>query len=415
MPEPETLRATEGVRERRHRFRTLALILAIALVVTDLALQHVALADDEFLRRRVAPYDPPIFCATQRDALARLDAFAEFDQSVGETVLHHPELGWSTPRDTALGEMLFDEHGARTSGVERGEPSADRRRIVTVGCSFTLGTEVLNGETWQAALEELRADVELVNLGVMGYGTDQALLRYVRDGRPLAPDEVWLGFLPTASQRVTTNYRPAHLHWGNTILFKPRFVLDEAGALELVPNPGPDLRETHRLLHDQDAFLAATSADSWVRRYPAAWLPRGASVLHHSGIARVLLTALESSGRDPLRALAEHDDETHRITRALCLRLRDEAAADGARFRLVILPGADDLADFRAHARPSWADWADGLAREGVVVLDLSSRLDERDRAEPGVIWAPNGHYTARANRWVGEALAAELDAPLER
>jgi lysophospholipase L1-like esterase len=57
-----------------------------------------------------------------------------------------------------------------------------KRRIAVVGDSFTFGLEVRYEDTWPYQLERaLGPEFRVLNLGVDGYGVDQAFLRYRRD------------------------------------------------------------------------------------------------------------------------------------------------------------------------------------------------------------------------------------------
>jgi hypothetical protein len=408
------VRPSEPGTETRRRWPRRLLVAAALLVVLDQLALHLLLGDGELLGRRVAPYDPPIFNEGQERELGWLREHLETGEPTAERMGYDAELGWCPPRAIEYGGHVFDAAGTRVG--TRPLTVARRpglRRIVAVGCSFTFGQEVADDESWAAQLELLRADLELANLGVGAYGIDQALLRYVRDGRPLAGDEVWLGLFPSAALRVTTLYRPAQRHWAFIARFKPRFVLEAGGELRLVPNPAPSPAEAYALLTHQDRFFEALRRDdAWVARCPAAWMPEGSHPVHHSALGRAVLTALEVQGRDRLAGLREPSSEVHRLVRALVLRLRDEAEADGARFRLLILPGPAELAEVTAGGDTSWSALCAELAREGVEVLDPSAAMAARLADHPGTLFAQGQHYDAEGNRWMAGWLAAHVGAP---
>jgi FAD/FMN-containing dehydrogenase len=87
------------------------------------------------------------------------------------------------------------------------------------------------------------------------------------------------------------------------------------------------------------------------------------------------------------------------------------AAADmGASFRVVLLPGLDDLGARATEGRGYWEPWLEELRARGVAVFDATSAL-----LAPGLplagLYAPHGHYGVEGNRLVGEGLARALDA----
>jgi hypothetical protein len=102
-------------------------------------------------------------------------------------IRHDPDLGWS-PRPGAVvtgpgsGASLHVNASGIRSPREIADVPAGRIRVVCSGDSYTFGEGVADAATWCAQLEALDSRLEAVNLGVPGYGVDQAYLRYMRDG-----------------------------------------------------------------------------------------------------------------------------------------------------------------------------------------------------------------------------------------
>src|SRR4030095_261544 len=111
-------------------------------------------------------------------------------------------------------------------------------RVAVFGCSQTFGSGVQDDETFRARLEASLHDVEVLNFGVHGYGTDQMLLRWEREGVDYAPDVVVLAFAYYHLGRNVTRFR---------FYAKPRFALAGDGALRLegVPPPPPHTLARH--------------------------------------------------------------------------------------------------------------------------------------------------------------------------
>jgi len=381
------------------------------LLCVDQAVLYTALGDGELFGRRIAPFDPPLFTADQRAALARIEEQVRTGAPPAELLGFDPELGWSHAPESGTGDFQFDRFGARIGVAPlAADKPAGVTRVAVYGCSFTIGVQVGPRESWPAAWDALDPSIEVANMGVAGYGLDQAFLRWRMTQAALASDEVLLGFLPSASPRNLSVYRPALRHWSETLAFKPRFRLgaDSAlgGELELVPNPARSFAELAHLVRTQSelhALLART--DGWAQRAPAAWAPRGSHWSHYSATGRIVLTLLERRGRDPEAALANPRSETFRVTLGIIRTMAREVERAGARFCLLVLPDRPGLRS-AARGRPYWSDFVAEAERAGVKVLDLSSALLEAGAPDDDSFWVPDGHYAPRAHAVVAETLA---------
>jgi hypothetical protein len=382
------------------------ILVAVVLLSADWAANRLLLADGVFFGRPVAPFDPPLFSRSQKQALARLEQ--KIREGRGAESKFDAELGWCNHPDSGFGEFRYDWAGARIGEAALAREKAPGvRRIVAIGCSMTHGEEVAAREAWCSRLDASLPKWEVANLGVAAYGIDQALLRLRRDGFALQPDEVWLGILPRAALRVTTRFRPLLDHWSLDVAFKPRFILGEDSQLELEPCPTPVIEDIPLLLANQAAFLECMQQDTWVARARFAYLPRGSSWLHSSFGARILLTAWERTGRSIPRCFDEQH-EFGRLYTALVQTVAAECAAQGVLFRVVVLPGKEDLEDWRESEGGYWTDWVERRRSTGVKVIDLSGRLMSAGVELDG-LFAPEGHYNAEASVLVAGALAAEL------
>jgi len=108
--------------------------------------------------------------------------------------------------------------------------AAGRRRILALGDSLTFGFGVDASETFSARLEERLPDTEVWNLGVCGYGTDQALELLAGEGLAYEPDVV---LVTLCGNDVEENLRSTM--YGRA---KPRYRIDgDTLRLENVPVP----------------------------------------------------------------------------------------------------------------------------------------------------------------------------------
>lgn len=392
------------MRAGRVALRSAALLVVLA--VTDGLLDRALLSDGWFLGRAVAPFDPPLFSPSQFEALERIEA--ELSTPAGKRGKFDAELGWCNKPESGFGEFRYDWAGARVGDAPLAQAKASGvRRVVAVGCSMTHGEEVGATESWCARIDALEDGLEVANLGVAAYGLDQALMRLRRDGWGLEPDEVWLGVLPRAALRVTTFFRPLLDHWSIDVAFKPRFTLASDGMLVVQSNPAASLADIVRLLHDQSALLEVLNGDPWVARAPRAYAPRGSSWMHHSFSGRLALTLWERSGRD-FENCFDEEHEFGQLYSGIVRTMASECSRRGITFRVLVLPGEDDLLARAEVGRGYWQDWAERLQAEGLSVIDLSPAFPVLGQ-RAATLFAPGGHYTVEASELVAHALSAEL------
>jgi hypothetical protein len=318
-------------------------------------------------------------------------------------VASDPDLGWALVPDGRTRDGLYRANAQAIrapAGLRYAPtPARGRVRVVTVGDSFTHGDGVGVEATWQRALERMRPELEMVNLGVPAYGTDQAYLRWLRDGARLHPHVAVLGIWPENICRnlnvVRSYLQPAE---AAAMLSKPRFVPGGRG-LQLVNVPalhGHALAEalagpTPALLRHE--YWALPGEDE-----PRAW--------HRSRAMRVAATIASLRRRKAMREALYSGEEPAGIalTAAIADAFARHARRAGAVPVVAILPMADLLE--RDGARPL----ARALEARGLAPIDLGPPM-ARAVADAGRrrLFQPDGHLTADGNQVVAGALAARL------
>lgn len=331
----------------------------IALVVVGVLLAAALLE----LALRIVPV-PAIEVHRRQSAQAATASFFDYD----------PELGWRG-RPGAAGRFAgfeFTSHvqlnarGFRDRDVPAVKP-AGRFRVLLLGDSITWGHGVGQDERFSDHLERrLRAGglaVDVVNFGIGGYGTDQELLLYRREGRALCPDVTVLGLYENDLRENASGHQGRYP--------KPYFEAGSSGALTLanvpVPRAGSWLDEAPRTarrrgrvreelrLYAAAAFVRQTARRAWSGPPPAPEIPTGA----------VALTA------------------------RLITAVRQDVEASGSRFALVVLPDLHDTSAVAEAARrsgtPAWLDLRPAFAGDRPR---LFYRLD-------GAHWTPRAHALA--------------------
>lgn len=168
-----------------------------------------------------------------------------------------PVLGW-VPKNNfqttdEYGKLSFNSAGIR-SDKEYSAAKSGKKRIVTIGDSFTYGECVGDEQTYSAYLEQHLSETEVLNFGVHGYGLDQQLLR-LKTALTYSPDLVIVGFYNPDITRILLSFRE---------YLKPKFDLVE-GKLVLTnsPLPPPEIygRNIHLLVYDALQMYLTTLRD----------------------------------------------------------------------------------------------------------------------------------------------------------
>jgi len=159
-------------------------------------------------------------------------------------------LGWPAP-ETFGCDGQRDVTGSRVVPSCR-DPEKYPAYISLYGDSYTWGTGVDHPYVWGNLLSE-KLGVRVSDYGVRGYGTDQALLRFLHNTSDEAP-VVFLNHLSENILRNINQYRQL-LYPGDGLGFKPRFLVDEYGRLTLVPLPDFSASEYAQVVYDPASYL----------------------------------------------------------------------------------------------------------------------------------------------------------------
>jgi len=259
---------------------------------------------------------------------------------------YSPEYGW-TPRPSfrytlAGSETTINRLGYR--GREYGPAHGPgKTRLVMLGDSVTFGFGVRDDETFSAVLESLDPRLEVVNLGVPGYGTDQELLKLRGEGLSYRPDGVVLNVC--LANDLLDNAADKSIYDG--VYPKPYFRLVDGRLVEFADHVR--LSPSRRL---------------------ALWLSQRSVlfnwVLDATHVDRARYQREVAGG-----SLSEPGEKAFEVTFALVRRVHDEAEAHGAWFVAFLYPS---LRDFIRPSRRA-ARFLEAPELRGVEVVDLLPRF----------------------------------------
>ncbi len=205
------------------------------------------------------------------------------------------ELGW-----VAAGTDV-DEHGLRGVPLTPGPRACD---VVLLGDSFAWGFGVSAAETFATRLEQARDDVDVWNLGVTGYGLDQMLLRFEREGGRAKPDVVVLLALDLDLPRILDGFY---------FYPKPQFVLDP--TLRLLPRalPAPEDLRRQELIRPAVVQIAQLYAERFAQQEVRPHSPAHLALTH--ALLDRWLAGVQALGARPLLLLVPTPAEL-RLARA---------------------------------------------------------------------------------------------------
>ncbi len=208
---------------------------ALRQVLKPLAGTVVGLLLLEVVLRLVIP--PPI-------DLLRLSRRVESER--GKFARYDSLLGWDGLENADADFQWIDTHhhvhqnrfGYRGTAYDLAR--SDRRRILVLGDSYVWGFGVEDAEIFTSLMEQRTGGtVEVVNLGVSGYGNDQEYLQWQQKGRLWNPDDVVLVITPYTD--IVDNLFPKRYGYP-----KPCFVPADSGGLRLTNVPVPRTSEFSR-------------------------------------------------------------------------------------------------------------------------------------------------------------------------
>jgi hypothetical protein len=222
-------------------------VIAMSLLCSEIAVRYLVAYDPDgncqlsILNRTLylKPFKAPV-----NRAKSLLERYR-----VGQSYLMYDStLGWvPRPGSTSENGLYYaNNDGVRKSSTDEKTLTGGRGlRVVLLGDSYTHGDEVPFEQTWATYLEKKLAvagiHAEVINLGVPGYGMDQAYLRWKKVGAGFSPDLVIFGFQPENLKRNLNILRMLYYKPSRMFLSKPRFVRDR-GHLEPInlPTLSPD-------------------------------------------------------------------------------------------------------------------------------------------------------------------------------
>ena len=300
-----------------------------------------------------------------------------------------PELGWapvpSTTQYHTVDGFSVRVHqnslGLRSSTETALKNDGTRHRVIVLGDSYVWGFGAEQEDIFTEPSTHGRDDLELINLGVSGYGTDQELLLYRRLGKKIEADEVVLVF--TTYNDISNNmsrkqygyYKPVFSNNGKLV------VHDSHVRDRTVRSVGLWFRNNSRVV--QLVGTAALNIRYW-------WQNRNGDELSAMRARGRVLTA------DDVR---EPDMEGVDLTIALIAAIRDEAARQGATFSVIFIPYKPNILALKDKGHPLVPVLEERLGAEGIACIDPYPEFLEAAKSGTSLFNTRDNHFNAAGHK----------------
>ncbi|MFQ5825237.1 MAG: hypothetical protein ACE5JB_14415 [bacterium] len=373
-------------------FGVYTLYLALLYISFDILVGLVLIDDDNCFKNHPLPPYGAVITAHQRKVFERLSV-----QNYQSYIVFDQHLGWTIGcnRTGKDGMYVSNSHGIRATREYSYEIPKGITRITVFGDSFAECVNVRNEQSWPFLLEKSSKHFEVLNFGVRAYGTDQAFLRYRRDGRKFQQHIVLIGFMLENIRRNVNRYRPTYEHNTGGLGVKPRFINTKEG-LVLLPNPVSSTQELKRLITEGRLFEIVGPNDYWYEKFKIAFNQE--SFLFHSNILKTAWLGYEKYERNLKRIYNNVDGEPFIVTARILKKFYDEALHDGAEKALVlILPSENQIEYYLDHSNKYWQPLLNFFEQNQIPYIDVTDRL-AAEHLKNSVIY---GHYTPFGNEIV--------------
>jgi hypothetical protein len=318
------------------------------------------------------------------------------------------ELGWRLQPDWQ-GTHRHHDYSVRYSISAQGfrgpwPTEDDRPHVALVGDSFTFGLGVADDATFARRLEGLAHEpaLQVTNLGVPGYSTDQETLLMEQVLAEVRADQVVM--VVCLINDVFDNERlfPLQATHG-----KPRFRLDDDGGLTLENVPVPFAAKPESEMKSNLASLVTDNA-AMNRGSLSGWLGRQ-EIVRRLGWFRPSFQA-------PSGFYDERFGEALRLFDAIVGRASRAVQSTGATFALALLPGRSFVEDPGGYSAQYQEFLRQQLIQRAsanqIAVTDLAVPLRKRFEADSAALFHPHdGHLNGRGHAEVAALLHQSLQA----
>jgi hypothetical protein len=334
----------------------------------------------------------------------------------------HPTLGWQTEPGArvtyATSEfrvpVSYNSMGWRDAERQYPKP-AGTYRVVLLGDSFMEAYAVPFERIFAQQLEALISarrggSVEVINLGVGGYGTLQEYLAFVEHGERFQPDLVLLGFFTNNDLSDNSLTISRAIRREASLRLRSRPFLESSGDWRIIP---PDYEGARKVFERSRRNASEFAPVRFVKESALLGLLANA----RQADARGQEGDLSSDAYQAVYLCDEPPDyvEAWQLTERILTRLASAVRRSGAEFMVFSVPSQIELdpssgEQFCLSQPPSSLKLPKVLAKHTIPYVDLLPAFRRAHRAGNVLHWKLDGHWNedghSLAARQVDLALA---------
>jgi len=278
------------------------------------------------------------------------------------------ELGWSPKANCKTKKYSTNSRGFR--GSDEFSYESDKPRIIVLGDSLTWGENNFDDETYPFYLSQLfDYRVDVINMGVHGYGPGQFYLRYLRDGAKFSHDVVVFGLYLPDIHRSSLRIRD---------YFKPKFIIENDALV---------LSEDSKIPSLDEALELSRSKKEEFRLY---------------SLSRLYLAFLRLA-----KMLASYNKEVE-VTLKIIEELNKKLQSDKIDFLVVFIPHKGMVEKFNKNYFGALTSLKEGLDRLRIRYLDTTHALIlETSKSEESLY---HGHLKPKGNQIIASEIHQYLN-----
>lgn len=389
-----------GIKKKARRlllFRFIALLMALGICEIGLRVVTINTGHIQQLLGKPAYYLVPFGVPERMPNIeSKLGAYRRYDE----------RIGWSIGPLGADDPLYFsDRFGLRCSQatyqaqLAANATPVDAREmepvdVICIGDSFTHGDEVAFEASWPHKLAETTG-LRVANLGVGGYGIDQAAMRY--EYMEIRGKLVILGLIAGDLERARTQI---YSFYTGGLKTKPMFRFGADGPIQIVNQPaiyGDALQAEFERGVDSEFFQNDFNCD------PAVFQRHWFDVFYLYRVPRSVLFVRNHLHPPIYRTPGPALDDSIRILQ----HLNRLVEARQARLLILLLGNNNTFTDRKILSDP-WANFRARLETAGLDYLSATDEIYSMWQQDPAsAINATGVHYTPIANARVAEIVAA--------